>query len=44
MFVTPTGYAILAMTVAAIALVAMLSTLPIGHALAGALPLVGWFS
>jgi hypothetical protein len=44
MFVTPPGYAILAMTVAAVALVATLSISPIGNALNSALPLAGWFS
>ncbi|HEX7907533.1 MAG TPA: hypothetical protein VF534_05490 [Paraburkholderia sp.] len=40
---TPTGYAILALTVAAVALVAMLSTSSLGDELAGALRLSWWF-
>ena len=41
---TPTGYVILAMTVAAVALVAMLSTSSVGNELDPALRLGGWFS
>ena len=41
---TPTGYAILALTVAAIALVAMLSTSPVAGELRSALRLSWWFS
>lgn len=41
---TPTGYAILAMTIAAVALVAMLSTSPVGNELDRALRLSWWFS
>lgn len=41
---TPTGYAILAMTVATVALVAMLSTSSVGNELGRALRLSGWFS
>ncbi len=41
---TPTGYAILALTVAAVALVAMLSTSSVGNELGRALRLSWWFS
>jgi hypothetical protein len=41
---TPTGYAILAMTVATVALVAMLSTSSVGNELGRALRLSWWFS
>lgn len=41
---TPTGYAILAITVAAIVLVAMLSISSVGDELNGALRLSWWFS
>ncbi|MGF6725262.1 hypothetical protein P3T43_004639 [Paraburkholderia sp. GAS41] len=44
MFVTTSGYSILAMIAAAFALVALLSLSPIGRALDSALPLSGWFS
>ncbi|MFL9912398.1 hypothetical protein [Paraburkholderia sp. RL17-337-BIB-A] len=40
---TPAGYAILAMTVAAVALVAMLSTSSVGNELGRALRLSWWF-
>lgn len=41
---TPTGYAILAMTVAAVAMVMMLSTSSVGNELGRALRLSWWFS
>lgn len=41
---TPTGYAILAMTIAAVVLVAMLSTSPVCNELDPALRLSGWLS
>jgi len=41
---TPTGYAILAMTVVAVALVAMLSTSSVSHELESALRVSWWFS
>ncbi|WP_454808359.1 hypothetical protein [Paraburkholderia fungorum] len=41
---TPTGYAILAMTVAAVALVAMLSTSSVGNELGRTIRLSWWFS
>jgi hypothetical protein len=41
---TPTGYAILVLTVAAVALVAMLSTSSVGNELGRAMRLSCWFS
>jgi hypothetical protein len=41
---TPTGYAILAVMAAAVALVAMLSASPVGNELSRAPRLIWWFS